>query len=166
MIPRMQDYVCMPKRKMHLKDARRTRVLREYAAKVQELTDAGDEPSLQQLCEQERNVFDELGFLHPEQELLKALLSIQICGIVSELGLTQMQAAQIMGTTHHQISAMKNARFSRVSVGRMFECLTALGQDVEITIKAGKGRISVARTKGSSDGFLPRLLSLFDRKGS
>ena len=52
---------------------------------------------MEQLCEGGGNVFAEVGLPHPEQELLKALLTIQLCRIIKERNVTQVQAAEIRG---------------------------------------------------------------------
>ncbi len=43
------------------------------------------------------NVFGDLGLPNPEQELLKARLTLQIYKIVKGRGLTQAQAGEILG---------------------------------------------------------------------
>jgi predicted XRE-type DNA-binding protein len=43
------------------------------------------------------NVFADLGLPNPEQELLKARLTLQIYKIVEERGLTQAQAGKLLG---------------------------------------------------------------------
>jgi predicted XRE-type DNA-binding protein len=48
------------------------------------------------------NVFADLGFRNSKQELLKAKLTIQIYKLLKERGLTQAQAAKLLGTTQPQ----------------------------------------------------------------
>ena len=43
------------------------------------------------------NVFADLGLTNPEQELLKARLTLQIYNIVKARGLTQAQAGKVLG---------------------------------------------------------------------
>lgn len=81
------------------------------------------------------NVFADLGLPNPEQELLKARLTLQIYKIVKERGLTQAQAGVILGIKQPQVSALMRNRAGNFSVGRLMEFLTALGQDVEITVR-------------------------------
>jgi predicted XRE-type DNA-binding protein len=81
------------------------------------------------------NVFAELGLPNPEQELLKAQLTLQIYKIVKERGLTQAQAGEILGVKQPHVSALMRNRAGNFSVGRLMEFLTALGRDVEITVK-------------------------------
>jgi predicted XRE-type DNA-binding protein len=81
------------------------------------------------------NVFTDLGFPHSEQELVKAKLTVQIYRLLKDRGLTQAEAAKLLGTTQPQISALMRCRPVSVSVGRLIEFLTTLGQDVEVTVK-------------------------------
>jgi predicted XRE-type DNA-binding protein len=92
------------------------------------------------------NVFADLGLPNPEQELLKARLTLQISKIVKERGLTQAQAGELLGIKQPHVSALMRNRAGNFSIGRLMEFLTALGQDVRITVKPtrkGQGEMSV-----------------------
>ena len=86
------------------------------------------------------NVFTDLGLPNSEQELLKAKLTVQIYKLIKEQNLTQTKAAALLGTTQAQISALMRCRPVSVSVGRLMEFLTILGQDVEVTVKPTRAR--------------------------
>lgn len=88
------------------------------------------------------NVFADLGLPDSEQELLKAKLTVQIYRLIRERGLTQSKAADLLGTTQAQVSALMRCRPVSVSVGRLMEFLTILGQDVEVTVKPAQRRKS------------------------
>jgi len=81
------------------------------------------------------NVFADLGFRNSKQELMKAKLTIEIYKLLKRRGVTQQQAAKLLGTTQAQISALMRCKPVSVSVGRLMEFLTVLGQDVEVTVK-------------------------------
>ena len=81
------------------------------------------------------NVFADLGLPNPEQELLKAQLTLQIYTILKESGMTQVQSAKILGVQQPQVSLLMRNRAGNFSVGRLMEFLTALRQDVEITVR-------------------------------
>ena len=81
------------------------------------------------------NVFTDLGLPNSEQELLKAKLTVQIYKLIKERELTQSNAAELLGTTQAQVSALMRCRPVSVSVGRLMEFLTVLGQDVEVTVR-------------------------------
>jgi len=92
------------------------------------------------------NVFADLDLPHAEQELLKARLTLQIYRIVKDRGLTQAQAGNILGIKQPHVSALMRNRAGNFSAGRLIEFLTALGQDVAITVKPTRkrqGEISV-----------------------
>ena len=81
------------------------------------------------------NVFADIGLPNPEQELLKAQLTLQIYSIIVKRKLTQAQAGEILGIKQPHVSALLRNRGGLFSVGRLMEFLMALGQDVQITVK-------------------------------
>src|SRR5208282_1053000 len=92
------------------------------------------------------NIFADLGLPNPEQELVKARLTLQIYKIIKARGLTQVQAGRLLGIKQPHVSALMRNRAGNFSVGRLIEFLTALGQDVEITVKPtrkAQGEMSV-----------------------
>jgi predicted XRE-type DNA-binding protein len=81
------------------------------------------------------NVFADLGLPNPEQELLKAHLTLQIYKIIRARGLTQVQAGELLGIRQPHVPALMRNRAGNFSIGRLMEFLTALGRDVQITVK-------------------------------
>jgi predicted XRE-type DNA-binding protein len=81
------------------------------------------------------NVFADLGLPHPEQELLKAKLTLQIYRLIKRRGLTQTEAGKLLGIKQPHVSALIRNRAGAFSVERLMDFLTALEQDVEITVK-------------------------------
>jgi len=81
------------------------------------------------------NVFADLGFRNSKQELLKAKLTIEIYKLLRKRGLTQTEAAKLLGTTQAQVSALMRCKPVSVSVGRLMEFLNVLGQDVQVTVR-------------------------------
>jgi predicted XRE-type DNA-binding protein len=86
------------------------------------------------------NVFADLGLPNSEQELLKAKLTVEIYRLIKARGLTQSKAAALLGTTQAQVSALMRCRPVSVSLGRLMEFLTILGQDVKVTVKPAPAR--------------------------
>lgn len=80
------------------------------------------------------NVFADLGLADAEQELLKAKLTLQVHRLLKARNLTQASAAKLLGTTQPQVSALMALKPVSVSVGRLMEFLTILGQDVKVTV--------------------------------
>jgi predicted XRE-type DNA-binding protein len=81
------------------------------------------------------NVFADLGLPRPEQELLKAKLTLQIYRLIKERGLKQAEAGKILGIKQPHVSALMRNRSGNFSVERLMDFLTALGQDVEISVR-------------------------------
>ena len=81
------------------------------------------------------NIFADLGLPNPEQELLKAQLTLQIYSILKESGLTQVKMAKLLGVRQPQVSLLMRNRAGSFSVGRLMEFLIALRRDVEITLR-------------------------------
>jgi len=88
------------------------------------------------------NVFADLGFRNPKQELLKAKLTIEIYRLLKSRGVTQQEAAKLLGTTPAQVSALMRCKPVSVSVGRLMEFLTILGQDIQVTVRPAARRKS------------------------
>jgi predicted XRE-type DNA-binding protein len=94
------------------------------------------------------NVFADLGFAEPEEELAKAQLATHIRQVLKRRRLTQTAAAKLMGIDQPKVSALLSGRLTGFSSDRLMRLLTALGQDVEIVVKGkprnrARGRISV-----------------------
>jgi predicted XRE-type DNA-binding protein len=91
------------------------------------------------------NVFADLGLPNPEERLLKAELSILIGGIIEKRGLTQAQAAELLGINQPKVSNLLRGRLSGFSVERLLRFLLALEADVEIVIREHPGSPSSGR---------------------
>jgi predicted XRE-type DNA-binding protein len=94
------------------------------------------------------NVFADLGFAEPEEELTKAQLASHIRQVIKRRRLTQVMAATLMGIDQPKVSALFNGRLENFSSERLMRLLTALGQDVEIMVRTkprnrAHGRIRV-----------------------
>ena len=81
------------------------------------------------------NVYADLGFPDAEEMLVKAQLAMNIGKIIKRRKLTQKEAAKVMGLTQAKVSDMLRGRFRGISEAKMLDCLTALGNDVEIRVK-------------------------------
>ncbi len=81
------------------------------------------------------NVFADLGFAEPEEELTKAKLAGLIWHEIERQRLTQVAAAALMGIDQPKVSALLNGRLANFSTERLMRLLNALGQDVDITVR-------------------------------
>ena len=92
------------------------------------------------------NVFADLGLANPEREQLKAHLTLQIYRLIKQRDITQTDAGKILGIKQPHVSALMRNRSGNFSVERLMDFLTALGQDVEITVRPTRkeqGHVSV-----------------------
>ena len=80
------------------------------------------------------NVYADLGEYDAEQMQLKAQLAMVIGEILQRKGLTQQQAAQLLGMTQPKLSNLLRGQFCGISEAKMLECLVRLGRDVEIVV--------------------------------
>ena len=96
------------------------------------------------VTESSGNVFADLGVAEPEEELTKAQLAGHIRETIKRRRLTQIQAADLMRLDQPKVSALMNGRLVGFSGDRLMRFLAALGQDVEIVVKAKSRR----RTRG------------------
>jgi len=96
------------------------------------------------------NVFADLGFKHPEEELLKAQLVYQIGRLIAARQLTQGQAARLLGIPQPKASLLLRGTTAGFSTDRLIRCLNRLDQDVEIIVRQKpasrpKARVRVVR---------------------
>lgn len=73
------------------------------------------------------NVFADLGLSDADQLLAKADLAIEITRIIEERGLTQVEAAELMGVDQPKVSALVRGRLDGFSMERLYRFLNALG---------------------------------------
>src|SRR5271168_3568706 len=83
----------------------RNKVRNRVANKVPRVIDGG------------RNVFADLGLPNPEQELLKAQLTLQIYTILKASDMKQIQMAKVLGVRQPQVSLLMRNRAGNFSIG-------------------------------------------------
>jgi predicted XRE-type DNA-binding protein len=86
------------------------------------------------------NVYADLGFANPEEELAKAQLAMMIDDAIRERGLTQHAAAKLMGIDQPKVSHIRHGRLGGFSLERLLDFLTTLGRDIDIVVKPSKSR--------------------------
>jgi predicted XRE-type DNA-binding protein len=82
------------------------------------------------------NVFADVGAPNAEEHLIKAHLVYKIDALMKERGLKQVEAAGLFGVKQPDVSKMLRGDFRQFSVEKLLRFLVALGQDVEIVVKA------------------------------
>lgn len=81
------------------------------------------------------NVFSDLGFENPEEDILKSDLVGEIAHLIKEKKLTQAQAAEILGVDQPRISSLLRGKLDLFSIEMLMRFLKDLGRDIEILIK-------------------------------
>ena len=80
------------------------------------------------------NLFADLGRANPQEDQLKSDLAHRLSLSIRERGLTQQQAADVLGIDQPKVSALMRGRISGVSVERLLQHLTAFDNSVEIFV--------------------------------
>ena len=88
-----------------------------------------------QVIEGSGNVFADLGFANPEEELLKAKLGRKIRTIIERRRLTQSEAAEELGLKQPDVSAIVTGRTGKFSIDRLVRCLDRLDYKVELVVR-------------------------------
>ena len=87
------------------------------------------------------NVFADLGLHDAEKLKIKTGLVIEIEKAMKKRGLTQQEAARLMGITQPKVSGMMRGDFSNLSERKLMDCLTRLGYDLEIKVRPAKSEV-------------------------
>jgi predicted XRE-type DNA-binding protein len=95
-----------------------------------------------------QNVLMGLGLPDAEELTAKVILAKRINDIIESRALTQSAAAELLGIPQPKISAIRHYKIRGISLERLMQALTALGQNVEIVVTPSKkktaARIAVA----------------------
>src|SRR3954453_204120 len=91
------------------------------------------------------NVFADLGFARPEEELLKAQLVREIREILKRRKLTQAKAADLLGLKQPDVSLI-TGRVHKLSLERLLRCVRRLDGDVVMVIRPK--RVAAAAPRG------------------
>jgi predicted XRE-type DNA-binding protein len=90
------------------------------------------------------NVLVDLGLRDAEELSAKAMLAMKLNALLDAQGLTQASASKLLGMPQPKISAIRNYHLRGVSLERLMQALTVLGQHVQIVVTPSNGR-STAR---------------------
>ena len=98
------------------------------------------------------NVFRDLGFRDPDTHLLKARLVSRLADLIAARGLTQAQAARVLGVGQPDVSRLLRGHFRDDAVVRLLGFLTAFDQDVTIEVRPkpaerARARLTVAESE-------------------
>lgn len=103
------------------------------------------------------NVFEDLGMPDADEMLVKAELVLQISRFIGERGLTQVEAAELLGVDQPKVSTLLRGRLRGFSVERLSRFLNVLDQDVAIVVRPkprsaprGHMRVTSSRRRASA----------------
>jgi len=82
------------------------------------------------------NVFADIGLPNPEELLAKAKIASTIYEVIETRGLTQAEAAELMGIDQPRVSKIIRGRLSEFSTEWLLTRLLHLGLNVDIVIHA------------------------------
>lgn len=95
-----------------------------------------------------KSVYEHLGYADADQMLVKASLVLAISEQIKRRRLVQTEAAALLGFSQPKLSNLLRGQFRGVSERKLMDCLTKLGNDIEIVVKPAprsrrEGRISI-----------------------
>lgn len=102
------------------------------------------------------NVFADLGFAHPEEELAKAQLVLQIVELIRARGLTQTAAGRLLDLAQPKVSLLFRGQVAGFSTERLIRLLNRLDQDVDIVVRSKPAVRRMARVRVVRHQPLPR----------
>ena len=91
------------------------------------------------------NVFADLGLAAAEKLKINTGLVFVIRTAMRSRGLTQQEAAKLIGITQPKVSDMMRGDFSNLSERKLMDCLTRLGYDIEIKVRPAKSEVGHLR---------------------
>ena len=81
------------------------------------------------------NIFKDLGFPNPDEELAKVKLASKINRLIVDQGMTQKEAAEFLGISRSKMTFLRNGRLGKFSIDLLFSLLGKLDYDEVITMK-------------------------------
>jgi predicted XRE-type DNA-binding protein len=81
------------------------------------------------------NIWADIGRPDAEEAFARCQLMHRVTTMIRERDLTQAQAAEILGTNQPTVSDLMRGKLSKFSLSRLIGFMTALGQDVEISVR-------------------------------
>ena len=86
------------------------------------------------------NVLADLGLPDAEELTAKTMLAKKVNDILHRRGLTQIEAGALLRMPQPKISALRNYKLRGISLERLMQALTVLGQHVEIVVRQSNKR--------------------------
>ena len=86
------------------------------------------------------NVYADLGYSDAAEMQRKSQLAGEIARSIAARGLTQKDAALLLGLDQSKISRITRGQFRGVSEGKLIDLVSRLGHDVEIIVRPQRSR--------------------------
>lgn len=84
------------------------------------------------------NVLVDLGFDDAEELSAKAILAVKLNELIDKRGLSQTEAADIIGMTQPKVSQVRRCKLQNISLERLMQALVSLDQHVEIVVRPAR----------------------------
>lgn len=100
------------------------------------------------------NVFADAGLPDADERLARARIMRRVVAIIKDRGLTQREAAALLGVPQPHLSLLLRGRMSSFSLERLLHMLTALGTDVTISYHdsaSSTGRLTIVDDESTSE---------------
>lgn len=94
------------------------------------------------------NIFEDLGLDQPEELLARSKLLTEVCILIENSGLSQVEVAKKLGIKQPKVSLLLRGRLSAFSTESLFYYLSILGCNVEIRVKKPRSRVGIFRRRG------------------
>jgi predicted XRE-type DNA-binding protein len=91
------------------------------------------------------NLFADLEFENPDEEMIRADLAAKVDALLSGLPGTQKQIGQRLGLGQSEVSDLMRGNYGRFSIDRLLRILTRLGCKVDVKVTAPRRHNAVGR---------------------
>ena len=91
------------------------------------------------------NIFKDLGFPNPDEELAKVKLASKINRLIEDKGMTQKESALFLGISRSKMTELRNGRLSSFTIDKLFSFLGKLDHQVSIQVTP-KSTVDVGET--------------------
>ena len=92
---------------------------------------------MMEIIESSGNVFKDLGFSQEESDklIIKSRLMMEIESFIKSKGMTQAQAAELMGVTRPRISDVVRGKIDKFTIDALVDMLSKAGLQLAITVE-------------------------------
>ena len=80
------------------------------------------------------NIFKDLGFENPDEELAKVKLASKINRLIADKGMTQKEATDFLGISRKKMTDLRNGRLGKITLDMLFFFLGKLNHQIEIRV--------------------------------